>query len=125
MLIAAPGRESKPAAGSSERAGTDPLQIRMNMVYVNQSGEQRLAISVGRRAHNPVVEWRTPDPKLPLGAKAHGSATVASFRRWAVSARKAAKEDWEAFDLVQRLRRLNREEKQWIREWKQRKAKTT
>ena len=76
------------------------MEVRMGFVYENDAGEQRLVVSVDHGRANPVAIWRTPDPNLPKGAKAQGSATVASFRRWAVKMRKATSEDWSAFQQV-------------------------
>lgn len=100
-----------------------PLPIRFNFVYTNANGEQRLVVSVGAARKNAVVEWRTSDPKLSIGAKAHGSATVSSFRRWAVNMRKASKDDWDAFEEVQRKRRWHKEERRWVRAYRKAKAK--
>ena len=81
-------------------------EIRENRVYGNSEGEQRLVVSVSGSMENSVVVWRTPDPDLPIGAKAQGSATVASFRRWATKVRPATQDDWDAFSRVE-----------WWRKW--------
>ena len=81
-------------------------EIRENRVYGNSEGEQRLVVSVSGSMENSVVVWRTPDPDLPIGAKAQGSATVASFRRWATKVRPATQADRDAFSHVE-----------WWRKW--------
>ncbi len=83
------------------------LTIQMGFVYENEAGQQRLVVSVGHGRTRPVVIWRTPDPHLPKSAKSQGSATVESFRRWAVKMRKATVEDWSAFEQVERRRIWN------------------
>lgn len=97
-----------------------PIVVRRGTVYANGSGEERLVVSVGFLRANPVVEWRTVDPKLPHGAKAQGSATVSSFRRWAITSRPATEGDFSAFEEVQRRRRYMREENRWVRDTKKR-----
>ena len=79
-------------------------EIQPDYVYENKDGEQRLVVSV-RGDKNPVVTWQTADPNLPAGAKAQGSATVASFRRWATKVRPATKDDWGAFSRVEYWRK--------------------
>ena len=95
------------------------LVIQMGLVYENEAGEQRLVVSVDHGRANPVAVWRTPNPNLPKGAKAQGSATVASFRRWAVKMRKATPEDWSAFQQVERRRVWNKRDTEAIRRIKQ------
>lgn len=91
------------------------IPIAVNHVYSNVDGEQRLVVEVSRSSSRlygstrssrpqPVVSWRTADPKLPAGAKAQGGATLRSFQRWAVSCRKATPADWAAFEALQNLR---------------------
>lgn len=87
---------------------TNALVVQMGFVYENEAGEPRLVVSVDHGRASPVAIWRTPDPSLPKGAKAQGSATVASFRRWAVKMRKATLEDWSAFQQVERRRVWNK-----------------
>ena len=79
-------------------------EIQPDYVYENKDGEQRLVVSV-RGDKNPVVTWQTADRNLPAGAKAQGSATVASFRRWATKVRPATKDDWGAFSRVEYWRK--------------------
>ena len=98
---------------------TDVLVVQMGYVYENEAGEQRLIVSVDHGRASPVAIWRTPDPSLPKGAKAQGSATVASFRRWAVKMRKATPEDWSAFHQVERRRVWNKRDTEAIRRIKQ------
>lgn len=98
---------------------TASFEVRMGFVYENESGEQRLVVSVDHGRASPVAIWRTPDPNLPKGAKAQGSATVASFRRWAVKMRKATPEDWSAFQQVERRRVWNKRDTEAIRRIKQ------
>lgn len=82
-----------------------PDDIKFGNVYRSESGESRLVTSVGTSAgKQPVVIWRTASPALQATQKAHGSCTVSSFRRWAVSFVPATKEDWEAFAVVSRHR---------------------
>lgn len=88
-----------------QKESSAELVIQMNYVYENEAGEQRLVVSVDHGKASPVAIWRTPDPDLPKGAKAQGSATVASFRRWAIKMRKATTEDWNAFHEIERRRR--------------------
>jgi hypothetical protein len=98
---------------------SQPLAIQTGFVYENETGEQRLVVSVDHGRANPVAVWRTPDPRLPKGAKAQGSATVASFRRWAAAQmRKATVEDWSAFQEVERRRVWNTRDTRAIREIK-------
>lgn len=89
--------------------------IETGYVYANDAGDERLVVSVSHvpyylamsrrgRAAQPVVEWRTVDPNLPTGQKAQGSATLLSFKRWAVSSRKASVEDTAAFETLQSRR---------------------
>lgn len=91
------------------------FDIKLGYVYANNAGEERLVVSVShvlyssakpRRAGaaQPVVAWRTVDPSLPVGQKAQGSATLLSFRRWAVSSRIASAEDWAAFQTLKSKR---------------------
>jgi hypothetical protein len=80
------------------------LVIQWGFVYENSKGEQRLVVSVGHFGANPVVVWRTPDPNLKKGEKAHGSATLASFQRWATKMRASTPEDWSAFQQLERRR---------------------
>lgn len=99
--------------------------INSGFVYTGPGGELRLVVSVERptgvwaltdsqrrRLPQAVINWRTADPELPLGLKSQGSATLRSFLRWASSARKATKHDWEAFDAVQRRRHVRGEVRQ-------------
>tara|TARA_R110002124_G_scaffold128157_6_gene288566 strand:+ start:740 stop:1117 length:378 start_codon:yes stop_codon:yes gene_type:complete len=89
------------------RVLTNDIEIRTSYVYENDSGEQRLVISIspiGSEGENAVAMWRTPDPELGKGLKAQGSATLKSFKRWAKKQRRSTKPDWEAFDKVQRRR---------------------
>lgn len=74
------------------------LVIQVGFVFENEAGEPRLVVSIERGRLIPVAIWRTTDPNLPKGAKAHGSATITSFRRWAVKMRKATLEDCVAFN---------------------------
>lgn len=78
--------------------------IQVGFVYENDAAEQRLVVSINRGREDPVVIWRTADPRLPKGAKAQGSATLSSFQRWAVRGRKASAEDWAAFAKIERQR---------------------
>lgn len=101
------------------------VRINPYFVYANVDGEQRLVVSVDRRNETDVVVWRTADPKLPDGAKAQGSATLGSFLRWAVSMRKAQKEDVDAFEEVAFRRRWMREERRFVlKNRKQRERRT-
>lgn len=95
--------------------GGAPIPIRMDTVYTNSSGEQRLVVSVTGTGKNAVVEWRTADPNLTRGCKAHGSVTIFNFRRWAVSMRDACQDDRSAFHEVQGKRRWRKEERRWVR----------
>lgn len=88
----------------SSAATQNDMTIQMGFVYENESGVRRLVVSIESRRVSPVAIWRTADPSLPKGDKSQGSATVASFRRWAVKMRKATPEDWDAFALVERKR---------------------
>ena len=94
-------------------------EIRENRVYGNSEGEQRLVVSVSGSMENSVVVWRTPDPDLPIGAKAQGSATVASFRRWATKVRPATQDDWDAFSKVERGRRWHKNDAAFYRRYRQ------
>lgn len=82
----------------------DVLPIQWDHVYQNAAGEQRLVVSVGQDGLNAVAIWRTADPHLASGAKAQGSASIASFQKWAVAMRKANEADWGAFQQVERNR---------------------
>jgi hypothetical protein len=98
-------------------------EIKAGFVYTSHGGEQRLVVGVDRaiinvwyqtesqrrRSPQPVITWRTADPNLSSGFKSQGSATLCSFVRWASTARIATKEDWVAFDAVQRQRSLSAE----------------
>lgn len=107
---------------------TQPIAISMNYVYENAAGEKRLAVSVSpifsspmngtrrRQDPQPVVNWRTANPKLAAGGKAQGSATLRSFERWAVSCRMETAEDWEAFQSLQGLRSVQAETRRMYRE---------
>lgn len=97
---------------------SSPNEIKIGGVYTNIDGEQRLVISSGKGSSNPVVIWRTIDPKLPKGAKAQGSATLASFQRWAVSMREGTKGDWDAFQEVERRRKWEAEDAKLVRQIK-------
>lgn len=107
---------------ASNNAAALPLTIKFGHVYIGANGDVRLVKSVGyapTAKQNAVVEWRTIDPKLPAGQKAQGSATLASFRRWAAKLlRKATKEDWDAFGVLQR-RRASRAS--WEAAWRKKK----
>lgn len=107
---------------ASNNAAAQPLTIKFGHVYVGVNGDVRLVKSVGytpTAKQNALVEWRTIDPKLPAGQKAQGSATLASFRRWAAKLlRKATKEDWDAFGVLQR-RRASRAS--WDAAWRKKK----
>ncbi len=98
---------------------TTKLVIQMGFVYENEAGERRLVVSVDHYRANPVAIWRSPDPILPKGAKAQGSATVASFRRWAVKVQKATPEDWSAFQQLERRRVWHKRDTEAIRRVKQ------
>ena len=86
-------------------------EISANRVYGNKDGEQRLVVFISGYRKNSVVTWRTPVPDLPAEAKAQGSATVASFRRWATKVRPATQADWDAFSQVE-----------WRRAWRKKDA---
>lgn len=84
-----------------------PDDIKFAHVYRSESGEARLVTSVSHSAgKQPVVIWRTASTTLQATQKAHGSCTVSSFRKWAISFVPAKKEDWEAFAAATRLREL-------------------
>lgn len=92
-------------------------------MYTNITGEQRLVVSSGRGSSTPVVIWRTIDPELPKGAKAQGSATLASFQRWAVSMRESTKADWDAFQEVERRRQWEAEDAKLVRQIKRKRKR--
>lgn len=93
------------------------LRIDFGFVYAGADGEVRLVANVGyaRPKKNAVVEWRTVDPDLPHGRKAQGSATLASFQRWAVKLlRQATREDREAFEQLQWRRARKAADTRWM-----------
>jgi len=96
------------------------LAIKPGFVYENEAGEQRLVVSFDHDKASSVVIWRTPDPNLPKGTKAQGSATVTSFRQWAVKMRKATAEDWKAFQQVEQRRVWKKRDTEAIRRIKSR-----
>jgi len=107
------------------KSESQAIDIRIGGVYTNHSGEHRLVVSSGRGSSNPVVIWRTIDPKLPKGVKAQGSATLVSFQRWAVSMRESTKADWDAFQEVERRREWQAEEAKLIRKIKRKRTSAT
>lgn len=96
------------------------MDARTGYVYRNEDGEQRLVVSVNGSGTKSVVVWRTSDPSLPKGVKSQGSATAASFGRWAVGVRVATSEDWRAFEEVEQRRKWRRSDSVAIRRIKQR-----
>lgn len=99
------------------------MDVRTGHVYRNEDGEQRLVVSVNGSGTKSVVVWRTSDPNLPKGVKAQGSATAASFGRWAVGARVATSADWRAFEEVEQRRKWRRSDSVAIRRIKQRRQR--
>lgn len=91
----------------------------MGFVYENEAGARRFVVSVDHDRESYVVIWRTSEPNLSKGAKAQGSATVTSFRRWAVKIWKATPEDWRVFQQVERRRVWNKRDTESIRRIKQ------
>ena len=82
-----------------------PDDIKFGNVYSSESGEERLVTSVTSYVgKQPVVIWRTTSTTLKPTQKAHGSCTVSSFLKWAVSFVPATKADWEAFAAATRHR---------------------
>lgn len=104
------------------KSESQAIDIRIGGVYTNNAGEHRLVVSSGRGSSNPVVIWRTIDPNLPKGVKAQGSATLASFQRWAVSMRESTKADWDAFQEVERRREWQTEDAKLIRQFKRKRT---
>lgn len=90
--------------------------LTLRTVYENEQGEKRLIVSVT----DNVVLWKTADPELPAGGKSQGSATLASFRRWAASEHPAEETELTAFDRVTRRRKY---ERQTVRELRAMKAR--
>lgn len=89
--------------------------IKFGNVYRSESGETRLVTSVSNSVgKQPVVIWRTASPTLQATQKSHGSCTVLSFRKWAVSFVPAKKEDWEAFAAATRHREHRNADKKAI-----------
>lgn len=99
------------------------IEIKIGGVYTDITGDHRLVVSSGRGSSNPVVIWRTIDPNLPKGIKAQGSATLASFQRWAVSMRESTKADWDAFQEVERRRQWEAEDAKLIRQIKRKRQR--
>lgn len=93
-------------------------QIQTGFVYTNNAGVQRLVISIERCGESSVVIWRTTDPALPKSTKAQGSATLATFSRWASSARKATPDDWAAFIQIARHRVWRKQDRREIQKIK-------
>ena len=91
------------------------MSVRVGYVYENEGGEQRLVVAIDGRGTRSVVVWRTPDPNLPKGVKAQGSATEVSFSRWATRARVATPEDWRAFGEVEQRREWRKRDSVAIR----------
>lgn len=84
-----------------------PDEIKSGNVYRAENGEARLVFSVSvgtSTGKQPIVIWRTASASLQATQKSHGSCTVSSFRKWAVSVVPATKEDWEAFAVAMRSR---------------------
>lgn len=92
-----------------------PDDIKFAHVYRSVNGEARLVTSVSNFVgKQPVVIWRTASPTLQATQKAHGSCTLSSFRKWAVSVVPAKKEDWEAFAAAARHREHRNADKKAI-----------
>lgn len=94
------------------------MEIKIGYVYANDSGIERLAMSSGYVGIDQVVTWRTTDRNLPKGEKSHGSASLKSFQRWAVTMRPATKEDRDAFHEVESRRELEAKDARTIKKYK-------
>ncbi len=89
--------------------------IESGNVYQSEQGEARIVISVSAiSGKQPIVIWRTTSVSLRAAQKAHGSCTVSSFLKWAVSFTPAAKEDWEVFASATRMREQRNADKRAI-----------
>ena len=98
------------------------FQVKPGFVYENHAGVSRLVVSIERsfyEAPSDIAIWRTANPDLPEGGKSQGSATLASFSKWAVRARPATPEDWNAFAEVSKKRKWCKQDKKAIHRIKQ------
>ena len=95
--------------------------VELGHVYEGRDGSLRMVASCSGQGEKALVLWQSPDPALPAGEKAHGSATVASFKRWASQhVRRATKEDWQALPALQNARRWRKTDRAAVRRIRQR-----